>query len=152
MSRVVKAGLVQCSNPLNDETSSIAEIKDAALKKHLPFVEAAGNAGVQTLCLQEIFNGPYFCPSQDKRWYDAAESIPGPTTEELEPYARKHEMVIVVPLFEGFLRATVVHWSPKDRPTDTRRRPQRPAQDLATRFVPIAFIAIIDPKKEKCDL
>ena len=37
--------------------------------------------GVQILCLQEIFNGPYFCPSQDTRWYDAAEPVPGPTIE-----------------------------------------------------------------------
>ena len=36
---------------------------------------------MQILCLQEIFNGPYFCPSQDKRWYEAAEPVPGPTTE-----------------------------------------------------------------------
>jgi beta-ureidopropionase len=40
---------------------------------------------VQILCLQEIFNGPYFCPSQDARWYDAAEPVPGPTTELMRP-------------------------------------------------------------------
>ena len=37
--------------------------------------------GVQILGLQEIFNGPYFCPSQDPHWYDIAEPVPGPTTE-----------------------------------------------------------------------
>ena len=41
--------------------------------------DKAGKKGVQILCLQEIFNGPYFCPSQDRRWYDAAEAVPGPT-------------------------------------------------------------------------
>ena len=39
--------------------------------KHVPLIEEAGKKGVQILCLQEIFNGPYFCPGQDTRWYDA---------------------------------------------------------------------------------
>jgi len=55
---------------------------------------------VQILCLQEIFDGPYFCPGQSPRWYDAAEAIPGPTTEIFQAIAKKHSMVIVVPLYE----------------------------------------------------
>jgi beta-ureidopropionase len=55
---------------------------------------------VQLLCLQEIFNGPYFCPSKAIRWYDAAESVPGPSTEALQPYARKYGMSITVPVYE----------------------------------------------------
>ena len=61
-------------------TVDVAEIQAAMFEKHIPFIEQAGEAGVQVLCLQEIFNGPYFCPSQDARWYDAAEPVPGPTT------------------------------------------------------------------------
>ena len=87
MARMVKGGLIQCSNPINDETRPVAEIQAAAYEHHLPFIDEAGKAGVQVLCLQEIFNGPYFCPSQDPRWYDAAEPIPGPTIEALTPYA-----------------------------------------------------------------
>ena len=100
MARIVKGGLIQCANPLNDETRPVAEIQAAALEKHLPMIEEAGRAGVQILCLQEIFNGPYFCPGQDARWYDAAEPIPGPTTEALAPLAAKHQMVLVVPVYE----------------------------------------------------
>jgi len=55
---------------------------------------------VQILGLQEIFNGPYFCPSQDPRWYEAAKPVPGPTTEIMQGLARKHQMVIVVPVYE----------------------------------------------------
>jgi len=98
--QVVRCGLIQCSNPVNDESKSVAEIQQAMLDKHLPLIDAAGARGVQILCLQEIFNGPYFCPGQDKRWYDAAETVPGPTTELLAAYARKYEMVIVVPVYE----------------------------------------------------
>ncbi len=70
------------------------------LDKHLPLIEEAGKKGVQILCLQEIFNGPYFCPSQDTRWYDAAEPVPGPTVEQLQGIAKKYGMVMVVPVYE----------------------------------------------------
>lgn len=100
MSRIVRCGLIQCSNPLNDESKSVAEIQKAMLEKHLPFIEQAGKQGVQILGLQEIFNGPYFCPSQDKRWYAAAEEVPGPTVALMSGLAKKHNMVIVVPVYE----------------------------------------------------
>ncbi len=104
MSDTVRCGLVQCSNPINDESVPVADIQKAMLDKHIPFIEDAAKKGVQILCLQEIFNGPYFCPGQDKRWYDAAEPIPGPTTSIMQEYAKKHEMVIVVPLYEEHMR------------------------------------------------
>jgi len=100
MSRVVKCGLIQCSNPLNDESRPIAEIQAAMFEKHLPLIDQAGQQGVKILGLQEIFNGPYFCPSQDPRWYDAAEPVPGPTVEKLQPLARKYGMAMIVPVYE----------------------------------------------------
>ncbi len=104
MSQIVRCGLIQCSNPINDESQPVEVIKQAALEKHIPFIEEAGKRGVQILCLQEIFNGPYFCPGQDPRWYQSAEPVPGPTTEVMQELARKHEMVIVVPLYEKAMR------------------------------------------------
>ena len=100
MSEIVRCGLIQCSNPINDESRPVSEIKEAAFQKHLPFIERAGEQGVQILCLQEIFNGPYFCPSQDARWYEAAEAVPGPTTERIAEYAKRYQMAIVVPVYE----------------------------------------------------
>jgi N-carbamoylputrescine amidase len=100
MARNVKVGLIQAGNPLNDESVPVAEIQEAMFQKHLPFIERAGESGVQILGLQEIFNGPYFCPSQDKRWYRAAEAIDGPTVERLRPYARRYQMAMVVPIYE----------------------------------------------------
>jgi N-carbamoylputrescine amidase len=104
MPSIVRCGLIQCSNPTNDESVPVADIQKAMLDKHLPMIEEAAKRGVQVLCLQEIFNGPYFCPSQDKRWYAAAEPIPGPTTSLMQELARKHNMVIVVPLYEEAMR------------------------------------------------
>ncbi len=100
MARIVKAGLIQASNPINDENMPVAKIAEAMFEKHIPMIEDAGKQGVQILGLQEVFNGPYFCPSQDKRWYDLAESVPGPTVERLVPYARKYQMAMVIPVYE----------------------------------------------------
>jgi beta-ureidopropionase len=100
MTRNVRCALIQCSNPLNDEQRPVAEIQKAMLDRHLPFIDEAGKQGVQILCLQEIFNGPYFCPSQDPRWYDAAEPVPGPMTALMAEYAKKYSMVIIVPVYE----------------------------------------------------
>jgi len=100
MARKVISGLIQASNPINDESRSVADIQAAMLEKHLPMIHDAGKKGVQILCLQEIFNGPYFCPGQDKRWYDAAEPCPGPLTELMGKIAAQYQMVIVVPIYE----------------------------------------------------
>jgi len=100
MARKVTSGLIQASNPINDETKPVAEIQAAMLEKHLPMIHEAGKNGVQILCLQEIFNGPYFCPGQDRRWYDAAEPVPGPTVEKMAALAQKYHMVMVVPVYE----------------------------------------------------
>jgi beta-ureidopropionase len=101
MARKVIGGLIQCSNPINDPSASVKTIADAMLEKHLPLIEEAGKKGVNILGLQEVFNGPYFCPSQDAKWCDIAEEIPnGPTTKRMQELAKKHQMAIVVPLYE----------------------------------------------------
>ncbi len=99
MARNVTVGLIQCATPF-DPAWSIEKIKQAAVDKHIPLIEEAGKKGVQILGLQEIFNGPYFCPSQDPRWYEATESVPGPTIEMMQGYARKYQMAMVVPVYE----------------------------------------------------
>jgi len=100
MARIVRGGLIQAVNPINDESQPVDKVKQAALEAHMPFIEQAAKEGVQMLCLQEIFNGPYFCPGQSPRWYDAAEEVPGPTTKLFQEIAKKHGMVIVVPVYE----------------------------------------------------
>ena len=100
MSRKVKSGLIQMSLPMTEGEGTIKEIMDAMYDKHIPYIEEAGKQGVQILCLQEIFNTPYFCPGQDRKWYESAESVPGPTTEKMQVLAKKHNMVIIVPIYE----------------------------------------------------
>ncbi|HEY9228031.1 MAG TPA: nitrilase-related carbon-nitrogen hydrolase, partial [Gemmatimonadaceae bacterium] len=100
MPRIVKAGLIQASHACGtDEKLEI--IREANLTKHLELIERAGREGVQLLCMQEIFTGPYFCAEQTPRWYEATERIPdGPTTKLMQEIAKRHQMVIVVPLYE----------------------------------------------------
>ena len=62
------------SLPKTEGEGTIEEIKEAMVQKHIPLIEEAGKKGVQILCLQEIFNTPYFCPGQDKEWYESAEA------------------------------------------------------------------------------
>ncbi|MFI5207067.1 MAG: nitrilase-related carbon-nitrogen hydrolase [Gemmatimonadales bacterium] len=100
MPRTVIGGLIQMANPVNDAGAPVAKIKQAMIDKHLPMIDEAGKKGVQILCLQEIFCGPYFCPSQDSKWCDTAEAIPGPTMELMARYARKYNMVVIVPIYE----------------------------------------------------
>jgi beta-ureidopropionase len=100
VARVVKGGLIQASNPIAGD-DDLQAIKKAMIDKHLPMIEDAGRQGVQVLCLQEIFYGPYFCPSQDNRWYTTAEPIPdGPTTRMMQQLAKEHGMVMIVPVYE----------------------------------------------------
>ncbi len=100
MPRNIKSGLIQMSVPKSEGDGSIADIKSAMIDKHIPFIKSAGEQGVQILCLQEIFTTPYFCPGQNQEWYKAAEAIPGPTTEKMQEFARKYEMVMILPIYE----------------------------------------------------
>lgn len=100
MSRPVKCGLIQARNAA-DTSAPIAEIRAANVEKHVAMIEQAARQGVQILCMQEIFTGPYFCAEQTTRWYDATEPIPdGPTTQLMQELARTHRMAIIVPLYE----------------------------------------------------
>jgi N-carbamoylputrescine amidase len=84
-----------------DTSEKLEIIREANVNKHLEIIEKAGKDGVQILCMQEIFTGPYFCAEQTTRWYDSTEAIPdGPTTRLMQEVAKKHEMVIIVPLYE----------------------------------------------------
>jgi N-carbamoylputrescine amidase len=100
MARTVKGGLIQASNPIPGD-DDLHAIKKTMLEKHVPLIEEAGRQGVQALCLQEIFYGPYFCPSQDAKWYETAEPIPdGPTTQMMMELAKSYGMVMIVPIYE----------------------------------------------------
>src|SRR5258708_24614258 len=92
MSRIVRCSLIQATN------ISPAE---AMVDKHLGYIRQAAAAGAQIICLQEIFNGPYFCAEQSTRWYDMTEPVPGgPTIQLMQKLAAELRVVIIVPIYE----------------------------------------------------
>lgn len=54
----------------------------------------------QVICLPEMFRTRYFCQREDPRFFDWAEPIPGPSTEQFSVLARDLGVVILLPLFE----------------------------------------------------
>ena len=100
MPRVVRAGLVQAGIG-RDAPEDIQALRQLMLDKHLTLIEEAAGMGVEALCLQELFTSPYFPAEQNDRWRQLAERVPdGPAVRLMQEQARKHRMVMVVPVFE----------------------------------------------------
>jgi N-carbamoylputrescine amidase len=72
-----------------------------SLARHEALIREAASQGAQIICLQELFNIPYFCTRQDTALFDLAEHVPdGPTTHHLAALAKELGVVLIVPLFE----------------------------------------------------
>jgi beta-ureidopropionase len=100
MPRLVRGGLIQATL-CEPATAPIARIKKAMTEKHIGLIAQAAERGAQVICLQELFNGPYFCAEQDTKWYQLTEQIPeGPTVRLMGELAKKHGVVLVVPIYE----------------------------------------------------
>lgn len=99
--RKVRIGLVQAKwdGDVKDE-ASIEDDIERMVHKHEGFAATAEQKKVQILCFQELFYGPYFCAEQDIRWYKYAEPIPGPLTERMSKLAKKHNLVLITPMYE----------------------------------------------------
>jgi N-carbamoylputrescine amidase len=63
-------------------------------------VRLAASRGARVVCLQELFNAPYFCKAQSAERFGLAEPIPGPTVGSMQKLASELEVAIVVPIFE----------------------------------------------------
>lgn len=106
MPRTIRCGLTQVRNDVESpaggsDKMTIEKIAKSMLDKHLKLIDEAGKQGVQILCFQELFNGPYFCAEQHPCWYQLAEEIPnGPTVKVMQEAAAKNKMVLVVPMYE----------------------------------------------------
>ena len=75
MPRLVRCSIIQASTAL-PATEPLAVQKKAMIEKHLGLIRKAAADGAQIVCLQEIFNGPYFCAEQSTRWYETTEPVP----------------------------------------------------------------------------
>ena len=63
-------------------------------------VAEAAKKGARLVCLPELFASLYFCQSLNPDWFKLAEPIPGPLTQRFCKLAKKHRIVLLVPIFE----------------------------------------------------
>jgi N-carbamoylputrescine amidase len=100
MARVVRCSIIQASNAIA-ATEPLAQQKEAMIEKHLGLIRQAASEGAQIVCLQEIFNGPYFCAEQEVKWYETTERVPdGPTVTLMQGLAKELGIAMVVPVYE----------------------------------------------------
>lgn len=76
--------------------------REAIFDKIRKLIDAAGEAGVNVLCLQEAWSMPFaFCTREKQPWCEFAESTnDGPSTQFLKELASKYNMVIISPILE----------------------------------------------------
>ena len=92
-------------NPGNNLTIALVQMSCGAVPNEnlgsaLAKVEEASRRGARVICLPELFRSQYFCQKEDPALFDLAEPVPGPSTEALGKLAGKHNVVIIVPVFE----------------------------------------------------
>jgi N-carbamoylputrescine amidase len=63
-------------------------------------IRQAAERGAQIICLQELFQTPYFCKTEDHGNFKLAEEIPGPATNAMSQLASELGVVLILPLFE----------------------------------------------------
>ncbi|HVD61847.1 MAG TPA: carbon-nitrogen hydrolase [Gemmatimonadaceae bacterium] len=84
-------GIIQ-ESVTDDAAANVARAEDR--------VREAARRGAQIICLQELFNAPYFCKAEKCERFDLAEPIPGPTVQRMQALAKELAVVLVVPIFE----------------------------------------------------
>ncbi len=84
-------GLIQISLDKNPNNN---------LKKAITWINKAAKQGAQVICLPELFRSQYFCQKEDIKNFELAETIPGPSTEEIGKIAKKNKVVIIASIFE----------------------------------------------------
>jgi len=89
--RKVTIGLIQ---------TAASESTAKNMKKAIQKVEEAAEKGAQIVCLQELYRTKYFPQEQNRDVAELAETIPGESTSALSQLAKKHEIAIIVPVFE----------------------------------------------------
>jgi len=103
--RKVRIGLVQArwEGEITDEKTIRTNV-EKMIQKHEAYASTAAKEGVHILCFQELFFGPYFCAEQEPRWYKFAETIPGPLSDRMSHLAKKHNLILIAPMYEAEMK------------------------------------------------
>ncbi|GJU53687.1 beta-ureidopropionase [Tanacetum coccineum] len=103
--RIVRVGLIQNSIAL-PTTAPFLDQKLAIFEKVKPIINAAGASGVN-----EAWMMPFAFCTREKRWCEFAEPADGESTQFLQGFARKYNMVIVNPILERDLKHGETIWN-----------------------------------------
>lgn len=88
---MVKSALIQFTMELE---------KQRNIEKAKGMVREAAAKGARIVCLPELFNTIYFCYERETKYFDWAEPIPGPTTQEMAQVAQEEGIVLIAPIYE----------------------------------------------------
>jgi N-carbamoylputrescine amidase len=81
--------------------TSYGEDLSANIARTEHFIRQAAEQGAQVILPSELFQGPYFCTTQDPRWFAGAHAAEEhPCVTNLRPLARDLKVVIPVSIFE----------------------------------------------------
>lgn len=80
--------------------TKVSENLKANVNKTEKMIRQAAKKGAQIICLQELFQTPYFPQWQKQEKNKYAETIPGPTTERMKKLAKELGVIIIVPIYE----------------------------------------------------
>ena len=89
--KLLTVGLVQHACSASSKTNLEITVKG---------IRQAAQQGAQLILLQELHGSLYFCQTEELRYFDLAETIPGPTTDLFGQLAAELGVVIVSSLFE----------------------------------------------------
>ena len=88
---ILRVGMVQMA---------CVEDTEANMKTAEEGIRKAAGQGAQVICLQELFQTPYFCQTEDHAHFKRAEEIPSPSTQAMSSLASEFGVVLILPLFE----------------------------------------------------
>lgn len=74
--------------------------KESMLQKHEGFARNAAAEGAQAICFQELFYGPYFGITEERKYYALAEPIDGPIVTRFAALAKELSLVMILPVYE----------------------------------------------------
>ena len=73
---------------------------DENVERACAHIRQAGKDGAEIICLPELATTEYFCIGMNTEFLDYAETIPGPSTEQVSQAARDANAYVVFPLYE----------------------------------------------------
>ena len=89
--KIITIGLIQSKVSVDINTN---------VQKTVKMIRQAAKKGAQIICLQELFQTPYFPQWEKMEKNKYAESVPGSTTTIMQSLAKELGVVIVVPIYE----------------------------------------------------